>query len=338
MSAKIPQLRIAVNHLCGKACVYCRPGGESIPVQPQREMNSDEIVTLARILVDGGIKDIKLTGGDPLLRKDIVHIVRGLKSILSVRSVHLVTRQAKAIEYIEDLISAGLDLLNFSLDSLDEQNWSNITRSKGFRALLRAIEVASRSSLPVKINTVLMKRINDHEVYDLIEYAGSLKCTIKFLDLIRDIPQYSENGWGVEHYLDLESLVEELKALSDDYEVFYQPGGLGHPMTKFYMNNGATVVVKSAAAGAWYGSICEGCPSFPCHDALMALRLTPDGRLQFCLLRGDNSIDLLGMIKSGASEQEVISVMQSALRVYQEARFFSREDILRVQMEHSQGE
>jgi len=299
-------------------------------------MSSDEIITLTRILVSNGIRDIKLTGGDPILRDDIVQIVRKLKSIHGVRSVHIVTRQAKAIEYIDDLVNAGLDLLNFSLDSLDEQTYSSITRSRGVNKLLDAIKAASDSSLSVKINTVLMKGVNEHEFYDLIEYAGRLGCTIKFLDLISDIPQYSPSNWIKECYLDLMPLISELKMLSNSYEVFHQPGGLGHPMFRFYMPNGATVVIKSAAIGAWYGKVCSGCPFFPCHDALMALRLTPKGRLQFCLLREDNLVDLLGMVKSGVSRLEINSVVQNVLQVYREARFFSHEEVLATRKEYEQ--
>lgn len=336
---KIPQLRIAVTFPCGKACVYCRPGGEAIPVLPKREMTKDEIVLLTSFLVAHGITDIKLTGGDPLLRADIVDIVRDLKSLSGVKSIHLVTRHARAAEHIYDFASAGLDCLNFSLDSLDPDTWSRITRVKGHQELMHAVEIAAKSNLNLKINTVVIKGVNDREIFDLIEFTGRLKATIKFLDLIVDIPGFPvvSNNYG-KNYFELDSLVPVLSRTAVSVEMTTQPGGLGHPMHRFLMPNGATVILKSSKSGAWYGDVCTNCAMFPCHDAIMALRLTSDGKLQRCLLRQNNLIDLLGMVTAGCASSEIDAVVESVLDTYRNAKFYDHDDILREQRERAVSE
>ena len=172
---KIPQLRIAITYPCEKACVYCRPGGEAVSSRPSKEMTADQINSLVTTITKHGVRDIKLTGGDPILRPDIVDIVRSLKSNPGVRDVELVTRHANAGKLVDQLKNAGLDCLNFSLDSLDAKTWSEITRTKGHEMLMEAIWAAADSEISLKINTVVIKGVNDHEIANLIEFAGRLK-------------------------------------------------------------------------------------------------------------------------------------------------------------------
>jgi len=338
---KIPQLRIAITYPCEKACVYCRPGGEAVSSRPSKEMTADQINSLVTTITKHGVRDIKLTGGDPILRPDIVDIVRSLKSNPGVRDVELVTRHANAGKLVDQLKNAGLDCLNFSLDSLDAKTWSEITRTKGHEMLMEAIWAAADSEISLKINTVVIKGVNDHEIANLIEFAGRLKCQIKFLDLIVDIPAFPNvsnrfGRVGKDYYFDLREIFPSLQEQSSSSDVYFQPGGLGHPMNRFFMPSGATVIIKSSRAGAWHGDVCAGCKFFPCHDALMALRLTSDGKLQYCLLREDNLVDLLGLVEKGASQDEIDLVMQGVLDTYRNAVFYTHDELLAIRTEHAE--
>jgi cyclic pyranopterin phosphate synthase len=335
---KIPQLRIAVTYPCEKACVYCRPGGEAVSTRPSKEMTVDQINLLVTTITKHGVQDVKLTGGDPILRSDIVDIVHSLKSISGVRNVELVTRHANAGKLADQLKNAGLDCLNFSLDSLDANIWSEITRTKGHEMLMDAIWAAADSGISLKINTVVIKGVNDHEITAMIEFAGRLKCQIKFLDLIVDIPAFPNvsnrfGKVGKDYYFDLREIIPSLQAQSSSSDVYFQPGGLGHPMNRYVMPSGATVIIKSSRAGAWHGDVCKGCKFFPCHDALMALRLTSDGKLQYCLLREDNLVDLLGLVEGGASQAEINLAMQGVLDTYRNAVFYSHDELLAIRNE-----
>ena len=333
---QMPQVRIEVNFKCGKACFYCRPTGEGVAVRdlrhtagkPVQEMGLAQLIDITAILSESGVSDFKLTGGDPMLRSDIVDIVRGMKSIPGVKSLHLVTRHELAGSLAGDLKAAGLDMLNFSIDSLDPVVWQRITRVQGHERLIQSVRDAAATGIPLKLNTVVMKGVNDQEIPALIEFAGELGAELKLLDLIGDIGVYPgfEDGFVERYYADLSPVVDWLAETAVTIEIVTQPGGLGHPMPRFMMPNGAIVTVKSGHFGAYYGSICDHCPLFPCWDALMALRVTPNGMLQFCLLRSDNLIDLRALLENGdvARAKDAVNM---ALGVYRTAKSYTGEQI-----------
>lgn len=336
---QIPQVRIEVNFKCGKACFYCRPTGEGIAVRdlekvavrPVLEMTVDELVAVVTVLARHGISDLKLTGGDPMLRADIVEIVRRVKAVPGVSTVHLVTRHHSAGQLAPALKDAGLDLLNFSLDSMDSVTWTKITRVRGHERLIGAVRAAASCGIPIKLNTVVLKGVNDHEIPALVEFAGEIGAELKLLDLINDIGVFPGFDQPSVHryYADLVPIAKQLAACSERMEVVSQPGGLGHPMPRFWMPNGAVVTVKSARFGAYYGAVCRGCQYFPCWDALMALRITPNGMLQYCLLRSDNLVDLLGLVHS-TQPLDADRAIEEVLRVYRQAMPWNGNDIVKL--------
>ena len=191
--------------------------------------------------------------------------------------------------------------------------------------MITAIQECSKV-LPVKINAVILKGINDSKIKDLIVFCESIGVQeLKLLDIIGDLQDteagnsYRLNEIGVEQlgelYVSLASICAEIgkEAVSD--RIVYQ-GGLGHPMNEFKMVSGLTITVKNSENGAWYGKPCENCASYPCHDALMAIRLTSDNRLQYCLLNEKATISL-----NGLTENEVACVFSDSLKVYEHAYF-----------------
>jgi cyclic pyranopterin phosphate synthase len=322
MREKIPQLRIAVNDTCGKSCAYCRPGGETAGPITGGSMSLDEIVRLADFLGRAGVTNIKLTGGDPALYRDIVKLVHQLKSLSSIERIELVTRHPRAGRNAEKLRAAGLDVLNFSLDSLDPQIWSTITGVRGHEQLIASIKHAANTGIPIKINMVVLRNVNDHEIATMIRFCREIGATLKLLDLIVDVGEYSSNlaMYAERHYDDLARVIKRLEGSGAPKTIEVASGGLGHPMPTFYMKGGPVVQVKTALLGAWYGEICHSCRHFPCHDALMALRLTPDGRLQRCLLRSDNLIDILTPLRAGTYDLLTRRIAK-AIATYQSAHF-----------------
>ena len=335
---KIPQLRISVTVPCGKKCVYCRPGGEGFDAPRSAELAPEQFAELTKMFVRNGVRDIKLTGGDPMLRKDIVDIVRLIKRIDGVRSLHLVTRHHRAGAIAPELKAAGLDVLNFSVDSLDGHTWSAITGVKGHQRLVDAVYRAAESGITIKLNSVIMAGVNNDEIPALAEFAGHFNASLKLLDLIDDLPGFptsvAPEGYARNHAFNLDSWIPAFAAQAVDSDIDFQPGGLGHPMPRFKLPNGATVLIKSSNEGAWYGEVCEGCALFPCHDALMAVRLTADGKLQYCLLREDNMVDLRSMVRRGDAAGAEAAVAE-AVRMYGRARFFNREELSQLRAQRS---
>ena len=327
----IPQLRIAVNNRCQKACFYCRPSGEGSVPQITTLMSLDDIVSFVRTMSEFGITYIKLTGGDPILRPDIVEIVAQIKALPRIRRVDLVTRHPKAGELAADLADAGLDCLNFSLDTLDRNKYLMITGVDELEELLDAIKKSVPYSKSVKINTVVMDGINTGEVMNLIRFCEENQIkTLKLLDLILGIDSSTDsfinrlerffpNKTINDLYYPLDNFIPVLQDYALSSSITYQPGKLGHPMDTFVMSTGLKVLLKDARKGAWYGDICHGCPFYPCHDALMALRLTADGKLQRCLAREDNLVSIIGSLDNSLGKKD--ELIKSVLDTYSHAHY-----------------
>jgi cyclic pyranopterin phosphate synthase len=296
-----------------------------------------ESVYLTKLITDLGVSEVKLTGGEPALYREIVPLVSALRKLPKVRRLELMTRHPRSGKRAADLREAGLDQLNFSLDSLNAATWSRITGVRGHEELLAAIRHAAATGISMKINMVVLKGINDHEIPSMIKFCEEIGAGLKLLDLIVDISEFSEDliAYAIRHYDDLLDVINWLRESGATQTVSYSTGGVGHPMPTFRFGEGPSIRVKTARSGAWYGDICRTCAHFPCHDALMALRMTPDGKLQRCLLRSDNLVDLLTPLRSGASEDVLRGLVAEALATFESAQFYEYRQIVQLRAEGS---
>lgn len=315
---KIPYLRICVTEKCKQKCLYCRPGGEACRVVGKKEMSLCQIKSLVEMMVVHGISDLKITGGEPLIRNDIPEMVELLMDIKGVKRIEIVTRSHKVGPIAEQLKDSGLSCLNFSLDSLQPSTFRKITGGDGLGKLLGSIRQCSDLGIKLKFNMVVMKGLNDHEIPKMIEFAGENGAVLKLLDLM-NMPQ--EANFLSRYYMPLDAIEKELRGVALRSSTLVAPGGLGTPMPTFEMPNGAVVMIKDARKGTWYGDTCKGCKYYKCQDALMALRITSDGCLQRCLLRNDNLVDLLSMIESGMDRASIDLAIKTVLKTYESAEF-----------------
>lgn len=324
---KIPQLRVLVCSFCGRRCIYCRSTGEGWPCNsPFRFINIEDALYVCALYKSHGGTDVKITGGDPVFYPQLVPFVRRLKDEVGISKIELITRSPLIADKIEELIAVGLDVLNFSLDTVNEKMYAAVTGADDYERLIEAIKVCSML-IPCKINAVIMKDINDNQINELIAFceANSIK-QLKLLDIIID---FQDDGAGnSQHikelygdislrdmYVSLTPICELIKKKAV-YEAEVFQGGLGHPMNQYTLPSGLIITVKNSENGAWYGDSCNACRYFPCHDALMALRLTPDNKLQHCLLNEDNSFSL-----EGVTSEEANRVFENSLKLYENARF-----------------
>ncbi|SEM81548.1 radical SAM protein [Streptacidiphilus jiangxiensis] len=327
---RVPQFRVTVNSRCKRACFYCRPSGEAVATAAGSELCPDHLLLVAGAVRRQGVSGIKLTGGDPALYGPLVEVVRRLREEAGFAEIEVISRHPVIGERAQELAEAGVTLFNVSLDTLDPVLHKDICAVDDHDQVVEALRACVATGVPVKVNVVVMGGVNLDEVPALTAFCEEAGvAAVKLLDVIRDLGESSESftrrleilrGKSLpDLYAPLEELTGTLRALSVDEEVRSQ-GGLGHPLTVFTMPSGMEVVVKDSAAGAWYGSVCKGCPIFPCHDALMALRLTADGRLQFCLLREDVTVDLAQHLAAGDTAA-VDAAVEAAFHVYADAYF-----------------
>lgn len=323
---KIPQLRILVTSFCGRKCIYCRPTGEgSAGCASKIFINMEDALKICRLYREKGGTEVKITGGDPVFWPELVPFVHCLKNEIEFPRVEVITRSPKIAEKVESLISSGMDVLNFSLDTISKNTYQQITGCYDYDALIAVIADCAKV-VPVKINSVIMKGINDSSIKELIAFCESAGVRqLKLLDLIDDLQDFEAGnsfhlrGLGIDRlkdlYTSLAPICTEIKKDAVLDRIVYQ-GGLGHPMNEFKMASGLTVTVKNSENGAWYGKPCENCPSYPCHDALMAIRLTSNNRLQYCLLNEKSTVSL-----NGLTVDEIAHIFCDALEIYENAHF-----------------
>ncbi len=317
---KIPHLRICVTEACEHNCFYCRPAGEACRKTNKIAMSLRQIYDSVKLLVKYGVSHLKITGGEPLLRSDIPKMIKLLNSIKGIEEIQLITRSPKAGELANQLKESNVSCFNISIDSLDPFTFFKITRKQNLNLILQAIEKCHNAGLKLKFNMVVIRGVNDHEVPDMVNFAGKYRSVLKLLDLmnISQEPHFLAN-----YYKPFNEIIEELRIKAVRETVISPPGGLGTPMPKFEMANGAIVLVKDSRAGTWYSDICIECKNYPCQDAIMALRLTSDGYLQRCLLRQDNLVDLLA-IKDVENRKIIDKAISEVLDTYRKAVFYER--------------
>lgn len=324
--SKLPELRVTVNSRCERACFFCRPSGEAVETTAGASLDVATIINVARICEGFGVSYVKLTGGDPALWPPLAECVRQLKDETQCR-VEVISRHPRIASFAGALAQARMDMLNISIDTLDTDLHRKITGVNDLDEILGALATCIRAGLSCKVNMVVLKGVNDHEINEMVSFCESIGIKVlKLLDLMTDIEDGAETfvqrmrllGFSSLRalYLPLQSIAEILRKRAIGERRFRQLGGLGNPMLGFTMASGMEVIVKDHHAGAWYGSICRGCKHYPCSSALMALRLTADARLQYCLFREDLCINTKLI-----DPQRLPEVIKDALRMYDQASF-----------------
>ena len=327
---KRPQARIAVNSRCGRACFFCRPSGEAVATSAGTALDIDTVVRVCHELKLQGITEFKLTGGDPALWEPLADCVRRLRVEVGASGLEVISRHPRIGARAKELREAGLERINLSIDSLKPEIHQRVTGVDDLTDVLAALTQCVSLGFDCKVNTVVMHGVNDGELSGLVDFCERNGVSVlKLLDVIRDLEDGTEtfkSRLAVVGLSSLRSLYASLERIRTELEcravetTMVVQGGLGHPMTAFRLPSGLTVLLKDHRAGAWYAEHCATCRHYPCHDALMAIRLTPDCRLQFCLLRHDICVDIRRAVDD-IDGGPLRTAIAAALSVYHSAVF-----------------
>ena len=283
----IISLRITITNRCNENCIYCHHDGM---VSSKDEMTPDELYTISKIAKNIGVKKIRLSGGDPLVRKDIVEIVEKIAS-LDFKDISLTTNGVLLEKYAEDLKNAGLDRVNVSLDTLNRDTYKFVTNmdylDKAKAGILKAVEVGL---YPVKINMVVMKDINTNEIRDMFEFCKEHGIILQLIELIES-ENCDDDKFSAEYHYSLDSIENRLADMADNVrERKFMQG-----RKKYYINDGEIEIVRPVDNS----SFCANCSR---------LRITPDGKIKPCLLRNDNLVELISHVRAGESEEELTEI------------------------------
>jgi cyclic pyranopterin phosphate synthase len=288
----INYLRISVTDRCNLRCIYCMPP-EGVPQMSHSEILSyEEIKTVVQAAAELGINRIRLTGGEPLVRAELPELAKMLSQIEGIQELSLTTNGTLLKNYALELKQAGLSRVNVSLDTLKADKFQHITRLGGLKDILEGIEAAKKAGFdPVKINTVVMRGINDDEILDFARMTCEEGWHVRFIELMP--------FKGVAEFVPCTELQQHISLLGK-----LEPSV---PIT----GNGPAIYYRLAGANGTIGFISPLTePSF--CSRCNRMRLTPDGRLRPCLL-GEDEIDLKMPLRNNASMEELKRLILKAV-------------------------
>jgi cyclic pyranopterin phosphate synthase len=267
------------------------------PVTHKEILTYEEILRIVRIAVPLGIKKVRLTGGEPLARKNITFLVASLKSIDGIENLSLTTNGVLLEKYAEELARAGLDRVNVSLDSLDPDRYKEITRGGSLERVLRGIEKAHDAGLrPVRINMVPIRGYNDNEIENFARITLTRPYQVRFIEFM---PTGSGELWGPEKYIP----VDEIKGIV---------GGVGRLSPVKLRRSGPARYFRFDGALGVIGFINAVTHKF-CKEC-NRLRLTADGILRPCLF-SETEIDLKTPMRNGASDKKIERLIRLSIEV-----------------------
>lgn len=276
-------LRVSLTDACNLRCVYCMP--EDIRFRPAAMlMQDDEILTLVRVAASLGVDKIRLTGGEPTIRRGVVNLVAAMKAIPGIERVVMTTNGVKLEELAWPLARAGLSQVNISFDSLDPEKFHRITRRGDLDDVWRGITAAEAAGLvPIKLNCVVTRGFNDDEVVELARLSLRNDWEVRFIELM---PLGSVADFQQDQVVRSSETKARIEAALGPLEVV--PGHNGHDPARPYRLSGAMGQLGFISSVS--EPFCAGCNR---------LRLTADGKLRLCLLR-DDEVDLLTPLRAGA--------------------------------------
>lgn len=297
----LQDLRISVIDRCNFRCTYCMPaevfGSDYAFLQEEFLLTFNEIERLARLFISMGVEKIRLTGGEPLLRKDLPKLIarltklEGLKDIgLTTNGIHL-AKQAKALK------DAGLKRVNISLDAIEDHVFQKINgRNVSTKPVLKGIEAAKAAGLEVKVNMVVKKRMNDSQILPMAQYFKEQEIQLRFIEFM-DVG--STNGWNFEQVITKEQLIEKINRV---YPI--------EPVQSRYFGEVAKLY-RYVGSDAEVGFITSVSESF-CSSCTRA-RISADGKFYTCLF-GEKGTDLRTLLRENISDASLLKILQHTWR------------------------
>jgi len=272
-------LRISLTEKCNLRCTYCMPS-EGVQLTPRQHlMNADEVFEIAKVFVANGIDKIRLTGGEPLVRKDFSEILKRLSTLNTILSI--TTNGILVDRFIDDFKTYGLNNINVSLDTLNEEKFNHITRRDQFTEVYNNIHLLIENGFKVKLNVVLIKGFNDNEITDFIKLTKDLPISIRFIEFM----PFDGNNWNksklvtqheileqTTHYFGANQLIKlqnEQNFTSRSYKIIGYKGQFG--------------IISSVS-----NPFCDGCNR---------IRLTANGKIKNCLF-SNNETDILTALRN----------------------------------------
>lgn len=297
----LQDLRISVIDRCNFRCTYCMPaevfGADYAFLQEECLLTFDEIERLARLFISMGVNKIRLTGGEPLLRKDLPKLIERLAKLEGIKDIGLTTNGIHLAKQAKALKEAGLKRVNISLDAIEDYVFQKINgRNVSTKPVLKGMEEAKAAGLEVKVNMVVKKGMNDSQILHMARYFKEQEIQLRFIEFM-DVG--STNGWNFEQVITKEQLIEKINRV---YPI--------EPVKPRYFGEVAKVY-RYVGSNAEVGFITSVSESF-CSSCTRA-RISADGKFFTCLF-GTKGTDLRTLLRENISDASLLKILQHTWR------------------------
>lgn len=295
-------LRVSVTDRCNLRCFYCMPEHDPEFMPKASLLTFEEIERVVRVGTTLGIDRVRLTGGEPLVRRELNKLVAALVNVPGIKDVGLTTNGIFLAEQAQLLRDAGLSRLNISLDALDPETFRKMTRRDGFERVLEGIQVAKQTGfLPIKLNAVSVRGLTEDQIVPFGELARQGDVDVRFIEFM---PLDAENEWERNKVLFAHEIIEILEAEFGPLDPV--PGSDSRaPATHYQFRDGRGRIGLIASVSRPF---CASCNRF---------RLTADGRLRNCLFSLEES-DVRDLLRNSGSDHEIANVMRSCIAAKKE--------------------
>ncbi len=300
-------LRLSVTDRCSFRCAYCMPPGGVPFVQRSEVLTFEEITRLVRCFVRLGIDKVRLTGGEPLLRRDITQLIAGIRAVPGVTDVAMTTNGIALPTMASELAKAGLSRVNVSLDSLRPDRFDALTRTRNLLPrVLAGLDASLACGLnPVKLNAVVVRRFNDDELGSLVAFAGKRGVDLRFIEFM---PIGTDGFWAGDTFV---STDEMLQRLAGDYEIAAPLGfasevgvaGGGPAVYRDLTPRGGGPAVRVGFISALSHNFCAACNR---------VRVGATGELRECLAY-ESSVSLRDQMRRGVDDEVLVATVRDAL-------------------------
>ena len=295
---KINYLRISVTDRCDLRCVYCM--NEKMTFLPKKEvLTLEEIERLCDNFIDLGINKIRLTGGEPLVRKDLIRLIEKLnikKKYTNLNEITLTTNGTLLEFFANDLKKNGIDRINVSLDTIDKNLYKKITRFGNLKNVMKGINEAKKNNIKIKINVVVIKDFNEKELDTMVEWANQLQVDLTFIEVM---PMSETDSERYLQFLPLDKVYEKLDSKYNFYKIDKNTGG----PSIYYRSN--KLLIDVGFITPLTNNFCASCNR---------VRITSTGKLFMCLGQ-NNFVDFKKILRSDYSENYIKDRIKFALKI-----------------------
>ncbi len=316
----INNLRISVTDKCNFRCRYCMPEKGMIWMKKDELLTYEEIERLVRIFAELGIRKIRLTGGEPLMRRDLHLLVNMISNIKGIEDLALTTNAYFLAEQAEDLVKSGLHRINISLDSLDPVKFNEITRRNFYNKVWEGIEAVDSFGIgPIKINIVLIRGINDDEIQNFAYLSRKRSFVIRFIEFM---PLGAEDGWSIDKVVPTKEIIETIEHGLGMKLVPIEYRG-NQPADRFMFEDGVGDIGFISSVSDPFCNHCN------------RIRLTSDGKLRTCLFSLTET-DFKKLLREGTDDENIKELLLDAVWKKEPGHLINRPGFVRPSRTMSQ--